>query len=63
VILRLDVDKIDPMPIRSDKNDFLPSGLWFTSAHIAVASYSKEAVNDTIFLSADCGDVLTVVEI
>jgi hypothetical protein len=30
------------MPIRSDKNDFFPSGLWFTSAHIAVASYLKK---------------------
>lgn len=54
MILKLDVDRIDPMPIRSDKHDFLSSGLWFTRAHIVVASYSKNAGSDTIFLSADC---------
>ena len=54
MILMLDVENIDPLPMRSDKHDFLPSGLSFTRAHIAVASYSQDAGCDTIHLSAEC---------
>jgi hypothetical protein len=53
MIFKLDVERIDPMPMRSDEKE-LPSGLLSTRAHIAVASYSMDGARDTILLSADC---------
>jgi hypothetical protein len=51
VILKLDVQQIDPVP--SDEN-YTPSGHWFARAHIAVASHSRDADRDPILLSAEC---------
>jgi len=51
VILKLDVQQIDPVP--SDEN-YAPSGHWFARAHIAVASHSRDADRDTILLSGEC---------